>query len=123
MAGAKWAREAARQLKIEMLERHAASLEELRRGLIALKAQDADELAARYRCETYSHAQQRRLLNQKLLRMPPSQPETRHPSGLLWAVKRAVTPEIFTCISEIVKVPKSPLLQLYEPSTCPIWPA
>ena len=43
MAGAKWAREAARQLKIEILERHVASVEELRRGLIALKAQDADE--------------------------------------------------------------------------------
>ena len=45
MAGAKWAREAARQLKIDILERYGASLEELRRGLIALK-QDADELAA-----------------------------------------------------------------------------
>ena len=38
--------EAARQLKIEILERHVASVEKLRRGLIALKAQDADELAA-----------------------------------------------------------------------------
>lgn len=46
MAGAKWAREAARQLKIEIFERHVASVEERRRGLTALKAQDADELAA-----------------------------------------------------------------------------
>jgi putative tryptophan/tyrosine transport system substrate-binding protein len=42
IAGAKAAREAALGLKIEILERHVASVEELRRGLIALKAQDAD---------------------------------------------------------------------------------
>ena len=42
IAGAKSAREAARQLKIEILERRVASVEELRRGLIALRAQDAD---------------------------------------------------------------------------------
>ena len=42
VAGAQLAREAGRQLKIDILERHAASVEELRRGLIALKAQDAD---------------------------------------------------------------------------------
>ena len=41
MAGAKLAREAARQLKIEILERHVASVEEFRRSLLALKAQDA----------------------------------------------------------------------------------
>jgi putative tryptophan/tyrosine transport system substrate-binding protein len=38
MAAAKSAREAARQLKIELVERHVASVDELRRGLIALKA-------------------------------------------------------------------------------------
>jgi putative ABC transport system substrate-binding protein len=39
---AKSAREAARQLKIELIERHVASVDELRRSLIALKEQDAD---------------------------------------------------------------------------------
>jgi ABC-type uncharacterized transport system substrate-binding protein len=39
---AKSAREAARQLRIEFVERHVASVEELRRGLIALEARDAD---------------------------------------------------------------------------------
>jgi putative ABC transport system substrate-binding protein len=42
MAGAKSAREAARQLKIEILERRVASVDELRQGLIALKDKDAD---------------------------------------------------------------------------------
>ena len=42
LANAKSAREAARQLKIELVERQVASVEELRRGLIALKAQDVD---------------------------------------------------------------------------------
>jgi putative ABC transport system substrate-binding protein len=36
------AREAGRRLKVEIVERHAASVEELRRGLNALKAQEAD---------------------------------------------------------------------------------
>jgi putative ABC transport system substrate-binding protein len=36
------AREAAVQLKIELIERHVTSVDELRRGLIALKKQDAD---------------------------------------------------------------------------------
>jgi putative ABC transport system substrate-binding protein len=39
---AKAAREAARQLNIELVERHVASVEELRRSLMALKAQEAD---------------------------------------------------------------------------------
>jgi putative ABC transport system substrate-binding protein len=42
VADAKSAREAARQLNIELLERHVASVEELRLGVTALKAQDAD---------------------------------------------------------------------------------
>lgn len=42
MAGAKSAREAARQLKIEILERRVASVDELRQGLIALKDKDAE---------------------------------------------------------------------------------
>ena len=42
LRAAKSAREAARELKIELVERHVASVDELRRGLIALKAQDAD---------------------------------------------------------------------------------
>ncbi len=42
MAAAKSAREAARQLKIELVERHVASVDELRRGLIALKPEEAD---------------------------------------------------------------------------------
>jgi putative ABC transport system substrate-binding protein len=36
------AREAARQLKVEIVERHVASVQELRQSLIALRAQDAD---------------------------------------------------------------------------------
>jgi putative ABC transport system substrate-binding protein len=39
---AKSAREAARQLRIELVERHVASVQELRLGLKALKAQEAD---------------------------------------------------------------------------------
>jgi putative ABC transport system substrate-binding protein len=42
IAGAQSAHEAARQLKIEILERHVASVQELRQSLIALRAQDAD---------------------------------------------------------------------------------
>ena len=42
LKAAKSAREAARQLRIEFVERHVASVEELRRGLIALEARDAD---------------------------------------------------------------------------------
>jgi putative ABC transport system substrate-binding protein len=42
MAAAKSAREAALQLKIEIIERQVASVEELRLGVTALKAQDAD---------------------------------------------------------------------------------
>jgi putative ABC transport system substrate-binding protein len=42
LAAAKSAREAGRQLKIEIVERHVASVEELRLGLKALKAQEAD---------------------------------------------------------------------------------
>jgi putative ABC transport system substrate-binding protein len=42
LANAKSAREAARQLKIELVERQVASVEELRLGVGALKAQDAD---------------------------------------------------------------------------------
>jgi putative ABC transport system substrate-binding protein len=42
MAAAKSAREAARQFKIEIIERHVASVEELRLGVTALKAQEAD---------------------------------------------------------------------------------
>ena len=42
MAAAKSAREAARQLKIEIIERHVASVEELRLGVKALRAQEAD---------------------------------------------------------------------------------
>jgi ABC-type uncharacterized transport system substrate-binding protein len=42
IAGAQSAREAARQLKIEILERHVASVQELRQSLLALRAQDAD---------------------------------------------------------------------------------
>jgi putative ABC transport system substrate-binding protein len=40
--GAKSAREAARKLKIEILERRVASVEELRLGVTALKAHEAD---------------------------------------------------------------------------------
>ena len=39
---AKLGREAARQMKIQFTERHAASVEELRQGLRALKAREAD---------------------------------------------------------------------------------
>ncbi len=39
---AKLGREAARQMKIQFTERHAASVEELRQGLRALKAKEAD---------------------------------------------------------------------------------
>jgi putative ABC transport system substrate-binding protein len=42
IAGAKSARAAGRQLHIEIIERHVASVEELRRSLVALRAQDAD---------------------------------------------------------------------------------
>jgi ABC-type uncharacterized transport system substrate-binding protein len=42
VADAKSAREAAQQLNIELVERHVASVEELRLGLTALKAHDAD---------------------------------------------------------------------------------
>jgi putative ABC transport system substrate-binding protein len=42
LADAKAAREAARQLNIVLVERHVASVEELRLGVTALKAQDAD---------------------------------------------------------------------------------
>ena len=42
MGGAKSAREAARQLDIEIVERHVASVEELRVGMKALKPQEAD---------------------------------------------------------------------------------
>jgi putative ABC transport system substrate-binding protein len=42
IAGLKTAREAARQLKLEILERPVASVEELRRGVLALKAHEAD---------------------------------------------------------------------------------
>jgi putative ABC transport system substrate-binding protein len=42
LAAAKSAHEAGRQLKIEIVERHVASVKELRLGLKALKAQDAD---------------------------------------------------------------------------------
>jgi putative ABC transport system substrate-binding protein len=42
VAGAKSARAAGRQLHIEVIERHVASVEELQRSLLALKAQDAD---------------------------------------------------------------------------------
>src|SRR6202140_1049348 len=42
MAAAKSAGEAARQLKIEVVERHVASVDELRQGVKALKAQEAD---------------------------------------------------------------------------------
>jgi putative ABC transport system substrate-binding protein len=42
IAGLKTAREVARQLKIEILERPVASVEELRRGVLALKAHEAD---------------------------------------------------------------------------------
>jgi putative tryptophan/tyrosine transport system substrate-binding protein len=42
IAGVQSARGAARELNIEILERRVASVEELRRGLIALRAQDAD---------------------------------------------------------------------------------
>jgi len=42
VADAKSARDAARQLNIELVERHVASVEELRLGVTALKAQDAD---------------------------------------------------------------------------------
>ena len=42
MAGVKTAREAARQLKIEILERPVTSVEELRRGVLALKQGEAD---------------------------------------------------------------------------------
>ncbi len=41
-AGVKTAREAARQLKIEILERPVASVEELRRAVLALKVHEAD---------------------------------------------------------------------------------
>ena len=42
LLAAKTAREAARQLKIELVERHVASVEELRRGVNALKVHEAD---------------------------------------------------------------------------------
>ena len=42
MAAAKSLAEAARQLAIEVVERHVTSVEELRRGVKALKAQEAD---------------------------------------------------------------------------------
>lgn len=42
MAGVKTARDAARQLKIEILERPVASVEELRRAVLALKEHEAD---------------------------------------------------------------------------------
>jgi len=42
MRGAKSAREAARQLKVELIERHVASAAELQLALKALQAQDAD---------------------------------------------------------------------------------
>jgi putative ABC transport system substrate-binding protein len=42
LAAAKSAREAARQLKIELVERHVASVDELRQGVKALKAEEAD---------------------------------------------------------------------------------
>jgi putative ABC transport system substrate-binding protein len=42
LAAAKSAQEAGRQLKIEIVERHVASVKELRLGLMALKAQDGD---------------------------------------------------------------------------------
>ena len=42
LEAAKSAREAGRQLRIEIVERHVGSVEELRLGLKALKAQDAD---------------------------------------------------------------------------------
>jgi putative ABC transport system substrate-binding protein len=42
LAAAKAGREAARQLKVEVVERPVASVEELRLGLMALKAEDAD---------------------------------------------------------------------------------
>jgi len=42
VAGAKSAREAARQLNIELVERHVASVDELRQSVTALKVQDAD---------------------------------------------------------------------------------
>jgi putative ABC transport system substrate-binding protein len=42
LLAAKTAREAARQLKIELVERHVATVEELRRGVSALKAHEAD---------------------------------------------------------------------------------
>jgi putative ABC transport system substrate-binding protein len=42
LAAAKAGREAARQLNVEIVERQVASVEELRLGLMALKAEDAD---------------------------------------------------------------------------------
>ena len=42
MAGREVGAGGSAQLKIEIVERHVASVEELRRGLKALKAQDAD---------------------------------------------------------------------------------
>ena len=42
LLAAKTAREAAQQLRIELIERHVASVEELRRGLNAFKAHEAD---------------------------------------------------------------------------------
>ena len=42
LLAAKTAREAGRQLKIELVERHVASVEELRRGVNALKVHEAD---------------------------------------------------------------------------------
>jgi putative tryptophan/tyrosine transport system substrate-binding protein len=42
LQAAKSAREAAQQLRIELIERHVASVEELRRGLNALKAHEVD---------------------------------------------------------------------------------
>ena len=42
LLAAKTAREAARQLKIELVERHVASVEELRRGVNAIKVHEAD---------------------------------------------------------------------------------
>lgn len=42
VAGVALAKEAARQLKLEIIERPITSVEELRRGVLSLKAQDAD---------------------------------------------------------------------------------
>ena len=57
VAGAKLVREAARQLGIEIVERHVASVEELRRGVLALKAQEADAYYHRNDAMVTSQAQ------------------------------------------------------------------